>query len=181
MMNAARYPKMEVRAAIELRASGRKLQGYAATFSTPAKIGAFTETLRAGCFAASLRNPQRDILALMDHASDKVLARTANGSLRLSEDARGLAFELDVPPTTLGNDALAMVEARLAGGMSFGFKVVDEHWRTRDQREIRSVELVEISLVSAHPAYAATTVEARGRLVAGDAARARLSRLVAVL
>jgi uncharacterized protein len=162
-----RFPNgLEVRAAVELRAvGGRKLAGYAATFGTPATIGAFTESIRAGAFAASLRNPKADILALMDHAPDKVLARTANGSLRLSEDARGLAFELDVPATTAGNDALAMVEARLAGGCSFGFRVPSggEAWPSRNVRELRAVELVEISIVSAHPAYGQTTISARAR------------------
>jgi hypothetical protein len=181
-MSAARFPNgMERRGAFEFRAAaGRKLQGYAATFGTPAKIGAFTETIRAGAFHATLRNPKADILALMDHAPDKVLARTANGSLRLSEDGRGLAFELDLPTTTLGNDALAMVEARLAGGMSFGFRVLDEAWPARDRRELRAVELVEISLVSAHPAYGETSVAARARAPGGDDL-ARLRRLVVTL
>ena len=170
---------IERRAAIELRATGgRKLAGYAATFGTPARIGTFTETIRAGAFAASLRNPKADILALMDHEPSKVLARTANGSLRLSEDARGLAFEFDVPATTAGNDALAMVEARLAGGCSFGFRVTDEAWPSRDVRELRSVELVEISVVSAFPAYGDTTISARARTM-GDA-RLRRALLAAL-
>jgi Escherichia/Staphylococcus phage prohead protease len=156
---------MEIRAArIEIRATpGRKLVGYAATFGTPARIGAFTETLRAGCFRESLGNPKNDILALMDHGRDKVLARTANGSLRLSEDSRGLAFEMNVPGTTVGSDALAMVEAGLAGGCSFGFRATDEAWPTRDRRELRAVDLLEISIVSAFPAYGGTEISARAR------------------
>jgi HK97 family phage prohead protease len=182
-MIPARFPNgVEVRAAVELRAtSGRRLGGYAAVFNVEARIGDFREMVRPGAFRKSLLNPARDVLALMDHSTDRVLARTANGSLRLSEDARGLAFDLDLPPTTLGNDALAMAEAHLLGGCSFGFRVLEEAWPTRDQRELRAVELIEISLISAHPAYAATSVAARGRLVAGGAARARLSRLLEVL
>jgi hypothetical protein len=171
---------IELRAAgAELRATGRKLQGYAATFATPAQIGGTTETIRAGAFAATLRDPRHDVLALMDHRHDKVLARTSNASLRLSEDGRGLAFDFDVPNTTVGADALAMVESRLAGGMSFGFRVLDEAWPAADTRELRAVELVEISLVSAWPAYGQTTVTARSAAYANaHARRARLLELM---
>jgi HK97 family phage prohead protease len=147
----------------EVRAAGRKLVGYAATFGTAAKInGAFTESIRAGAFAASLGSG-RDILALVDHDPTRLLARTGSGTLRLIEDSRGLAFELDVPPTQLGNDVLALAERRDLGGMSFGFRATDEAWPARDVRELRSVELHEISIVQAFPAYAQTSVAARAR------------------
>src|SRR4029077_9223625 len=81
----------------ELRADaqGKKLVGYAARFGVPASIGgAFTETIRAGAFRSTLA-AKGDVLALVDHASDRLLARTKSGTLRLSEDAQGLAFSLD--------------------------------------------------------------------------------------
>ena len=56
-MNAARFTSgLEVRAAAEVRAgAGRRLEGYAATFHTEARIAdRFTEVLLPGCFAASL-------------------------------------------------------------------------------------------------------------------------------
>jgi uncharacterized protein len=152
--------------AIELRAdaAGRKLAGYAATFGTPATIDGFTETIRSGAFRASLAG-RSDILALVDHDPSKLLARTRSGTLRLSEDARGLAFELDVPATTLGNDVLAMAARGDLGGMSFGFRVGagGEHWPDKRTRELRAVELVEVSVVHAFPAYGGTSVAARSR------------------
>lgn len=164
---------MERRAATELRAvAGRRLEGYAATFGTPAAIGGFTETIRAGAFRASLASGA-DVLALVDHDPARLLARTASGTLRLTEDARGLAFVLDVPDTTLGRDVLALAERRDLGGMSFGFRVTDEAWPTRDQRELRTVDLVEVSIVHAHPAYAATSVQARARALGTADALAR--------
>lgn len=151
---------------VELRAdvAGRKLAGYAARFSTPAEIDGFTETIRCGAFRASLTSGS-DVLALVDHDPSKLLARTRSGTLRLSEDVRGLAFELDVPPTTLGNDVLAMVERQDIGGMSFGFRVASggDHWPDRRTRELRAVELVEVSVVHAFPAYEGTSVAARTR------------------
>ena len=148
--------------AAELRAKGRRLEGYAATFNTPALIGgAFTETIAPGAFAASLR-ASSDILALVDHDPGKVLARTKSGTLRLSEDTRGLAFDLDIPDTQAGRDVLALAERGDLGGMSFGFRAVDQH-RNGAKRELCAVELIEVSVVLAWPAYDATTVQARNQ------------------
>jgi HK97 family phage prohead protease len=145
----------------EIRAAGRKLAGYAARFATPADIGPFVESICAGAFRTSLA-AKADILGLVDHDPGRLLARTKSGTLRLSEDTRGLAFELDLPATTLGNDVLALAERGDLGGMSFGFRVVDDHWPDKRTRELRAVELVEVSVVHAFPAYEGTSVAARG-------------------
>jgi HK97 family phage prohead protease len=156
---------MERRAVIELRAvsGSRRLEGYAATFGTPARIGNFTETIKPGAFRASLARNDADILALVDHDPARLLARTRSGTLRLAEDSKGLHFELDVPDTQLGRDVLTMAERHDLGGMSFGFRPVDEAWPTRETRELHKVDLVEVSVVHAHPAYASTSVAARAR------------------
>jgi Escherichia/Staphylococcus phage prohead protease len=73
-----------------------------------------------------------------------------------------LAFSLDLPDTSLGRDTLALAERSDLGGMSFAFVPVDEHW-DGDRRELQSVDLREISVVSAWPAYEATEVVARSR------------------
>jgi Escherichia/Staphylococcus phage prohead protease len=149
--------------ATELRAKGRKLEGYAATFGTEAKILDYTEVILPGAFRHSLAS-NKDILGLVDHDAGKLLARTKSGTLRLSEDSRGLAFDLDVPSTQAGNDALALAERGDLGGMSFAFIPIDERW-DGNRRELRSVDLKEISVVSAWPAYEATSVQARARRV----------------
>jgi hypothetical protein len=166
-------PPGELRAVpANLRAAGRRLSGYAAVFGTPAKIGGFTESIRAGAFAASLA-AGGDILALVDHDPTRLLARTGSGTLRLAEDSRGLTFDLDVPPTQLGNDILALAERRDIGGMSFGFRATDEAWPTHDRRELRAVQLLEISVVQSFPAYSQTSVSARMRGVASGGVVAR--------
>jgi HK97 family phage prohead protease len=151
--------------ASELRAdaAGRKLIGYAATFGTPAKIaGRFTETIRAGAFRSTLAKADADVLCLVDHDGSRLLGRTRSKTLRLNEDARGLAFEVDLPDTTLGRDILTLAERGDLGGMSFGFEVIDDHWPNPSTRELRSVALAEISIVHAFPAYPSTSVAARG-------------------
>ena len=152
---------IETRAAIEFRAEGKKLVGYAAVFGQETRIADFSETIRAGAFAASLAN-QPDILALVDHDSGKVLARTKSGTLRLSEDTRGLKFEVEVPDTSLGRDILALAARSDIGGAAFGFSVPDggDVW-AGDKRELRNVTLHEISIVQSFPAYKGTTVQAR--------------------
>ena len=144
----------------ELRAKGRRLEGYAALFGVEARIGeGFTETIAPGAFAASLASG-RDVLALVDHDATRLLARTRSRTLRLSEDTRGLAFDLDLPDTQAGRDVLALAERDDLGGMSFGFMAQDE-LRDGNRRELRQVELFEVSVVAAFPAYEGTTIAAR--------------------
>ncbi|UWR99223.1 HK97 family phage prohead protease [Phaeobacter inhibens] len=146
----------------ELRAKGRRLEGYAALFGTEARIGCgMVETIAAGAFSQTLEE-RADILALVDHDPHRVLARTRSGTLRLSQDARGLAFDLDVPDTQAGRDVLALAERNDLGGMSFGFSARDEYL-DGSQRELRAVDLFEISVVSAFPAYEGTVINARSK------------------
>lgn len=154
---------IEKRTAAEVRAEGRRLVGYAATFGTETRIADFTETIAPGAFRDSLA-AAGDILALVDHDTSRVLARTKTGSLRLSEDTRGLRFEIDVPDTSAGRDVLALAQRGDLGGASFGFSVDPggEEWRG-DRRQLRSVTLHEISVVSAWPAYPGTDVAARSK------------------
>lgn len=166
---------------IELRAKGRRLEGYAATFNTETRIGdAFIETIAPGAFSASLASAA-DILGLVDHDPSRVLGRTRSKTLRLAEDTRGLSFELDLPDTQAGRDVLALAERGDLGGMSFGFRAVDAP-RQGDRRELRKVDLFEISVVSAWPAYPETVVQARAKepLLPGLAHAARVLRILEV-
>ena len=72
---------------------------------------------------------------------------------------------------------LALAERGDLGGMSFGFTVTEngERW-AGNRRELRSVNLVEISVVSAWPAYPDTVVLARAKTPNSEAEpRAALS------
>jgi HK97 family phage prohead protease len=155
--------KLEQRAVLELRAQGRRLSGYVVKIGVEARIGDFIEVIAAGAFRASLKG-DGDILALVDHDRTKVLARTRSGNLKLAEDSTGLAFELSLPDTTAGRDALALAERGDLGGMSFGFLVPKggEAW-AGNRRTLTAIDLREISVVSAWPAYPDTSVTARAR------------------
>ena len=148
-------------APIEVRARGRRLEGYAALFGVRARIGSTDEEIRQGAFAGALSSG-RDVLALVDHDPSRLLARTRSGTLRLSQDAKGLAFDLDVPDTTEGRDVLALAERGDLGGMSFGFTVAPGgETRTGGVRVLEQLRLHEISVVKAWPAYQGTVVSAR--------------------
>ena len=166
-------------AAIEVRARGRRLEGYAALFGVEARIGTFSESIRAGAFAGSLRG---DVLALVDHDPKRVLARTRSTTLRLGEDSRGLAFDLDVPDTSFGRDVLVSAERGDLGGMSFGFTTPKggDVWQG-DKRELVAVQLHEISVVAAWPAYEGTIVSARSRHAASPAGLALARRYLDTL
>jgi HK97 family phage prohead protease len=150
-------------ASIEFRASGRKLEGHASVFDAEARIQGYIESVARGAFAQSLRSGT-DILALLDHDQTKLLARTKSGTLKLAEDSKGLAFALDVPDTSVGNDVLALAHRGDLGGASFGFNVAKdgERW-SGNKRTLTAVNLMEISVVSSWPAYPETSVIARAR------------------
>lgn len=155
-------PDIERRgAAGGLRASGRTLTGYAAVFGQETRIGGFTERIKPGAFSKSLASG-RDILALLDHRADALLGRTASGTLKLTEDAKGLRFDLELPDTQAGRDLVALAERGDLGGMSFGFIAEDEAW-TGNTRELRQVDLREVSVIQAFPAYQQTEISLRNK------------------
>lgn len=150
-------------ASIEVRARGRRLEGYAALFGVRARIGTVDEEIRQGAFTGSLSSGH-DVLALVDHDPGRLLARTRSRTLRLSQDSTGLAFDLDVPDTGEGRDVLALAERGDLGGMSFGFVVAPGgETRANGVRTLEAVNLHEISIVKAWPAYEGTLVQARSK------------------
>lgn len=148
----------------ELRAAdGTKVaKGYAALFNVTADIGGyFTETILPGAFADSIMSA--DVRALIDHDSGRVIGRTAAKTLRLSEDATGLAVEIDLPDTSDGRDLAVQLDRGDISGMSFGFRVTHDEWDESGPvpaRTIHKVELFEVSAV-AFPAYDDTTLALR--------------------
>lgn len=166
-MDSKGSPALERRAFLEVRAAGRRLEGYAATFGTDAQFGELVEVIAPGAFRDALAS--RDVLALLDHDTTRVLGRTRSKTLRLSEDSRGLAFSLDLPDTQAGRDVQALAERGDLGGMSFGFTVPPggEQWSGM-RRTLVKVDLHEISVVSAWPAYPDTSLALRSAGRGGD-------------
>jgi HK97 family phage prohead protease len=143
-----------------------RLVGYAAVFgSLSADLGGFKERIRPGAFKNSITS-NVDIRALAHHDPTKILGRTSNGTLRLSEDARGLRVEIDLPEgVSYANDIRSLVQRGDIRGMSFGFKVPKGgHSFSREGgqsiRDLHNVDLREVTITSV-PAYGDTSLSLR--------------------
>ena len=154
-------PVIERRATAGVTASGRTLTGYAATFGNETAICGFVERIAPGAFTATLASG-RDVLALSDHNQSAVLGRTKSGTLTLRQDSKGLQFSLQLPDTQAGRDLVELASRGDLGGMSFGFVATDEVW-DGNTRELRAVDLHEISVVQSWPAYSQTEVSLRSK------------------
>ena len=158
---------LEIRSTGELSSTGRTLQGFAVLYNSETRLGGFTEVIRKGAFRKSLESGA-NIRALYHHQGDALLGTTKAGTLRLRDEARGLAFELDLPNTTHGRDLAELVRRGDVSGCSFGFRVREggDRWQDRGDaeylRELLDVDLHEITM-TADPAYKDTTVALRIR------------------
>lgn len=144
----------------------RKLVGHAAVFGEPTDIGGwFREQIAPGAFADSITTD--DIRALFNHNPDFVLGRNTAGTLRLAEDADGLAVEIDPPDTQMARDLAVSIARGDISQMSFAFEVLAEEWvmgegKELDLRTIKKVRLYDVSPVT-FPAYEGTDIALRSR------------------
>ena len=143
--------------------------GYAVLYNERSvDLGGFVEEIAPGAFGASLSG---DVRALWQHHSASVLGRTRSGTLRVWDDERGVAFELEPPDTQVGRDAVTSIKRGDVDQMSFGFFVEYDHTGKRGDmwteledgtylRRVVRAELVEISPVT-WAAYPQTEVSVR--------------------
>jgi hypothetical protein len=152
----------------EVESEGNKLHGYAAVFNQPSEnLGGFREFIAPGAFKRTL-DSNEDVRALLDHDTRLVLGRRSAGTLRLHEDTRGLAVEIDLPSTSYAKDAAELIRRGDVSQMSFGFTISkgDDEWLPPESDEplrrriVRHANLMEVSVVSI-PAYPQTEVGLR--------------------
>jgi uncharacterized protein len=178
------FSRMERRVAIDLRAVGNaktpRLAGYAAVFNSPSlDLGGFTEVVKPGAFTRSLASGL-DPLALVQHMPQLVLGRRSAGTLTLTEDAKGLAFDIAVPDTSAARDLLVSVERGDVRGASFAFSTPagGDKWEVRGGavvRDLLDVDLHEIT-ITAQPAYSDTSVALRSYQLFASPTRLRAVR-----
>jgi uncharacterized protein len=156
----------ECRHASEIRATeDGKLIGYAAVFNSRSHdLGGMVEVIQPGAFDRTLEEFP-DILALVEHDSHKVLGRTANGTLKIVPDERGLRVEIQPADTTYARDLAILVRRGDVTGMSFRFRPFPggasmDMSTTPPTRTLTSVQLKEVSVV-VDPAYPNTEVALR--------------------
>jgi HK97 family phage prohead protease len=168
--NATGAGSAELRAAKDSNGALR-VSGYFARFDSPSEplYGRFIETIDKRAFDDVLRgNP--DVRFLENHAG-LALARTTNGTLKLSIDDAGVRFDAELnPEMQAARDLYAAIERGDVSQMSFGF---DAEWERAahapgcgadccmvHERITRVTHLYEASAVT-FPAYESTDVEAR--------------------
>jgi HK97 family phage prohead protease len=130
-----------------------------------ADLGGFRERITPTAFRSTLA-AGKDVRALVDHASDKLLGRTSNGTLVARDTPAGLEIELSLPDTSYARDVRELVQRRDVRGLSFGFRVLSKagHRVIKEGgetiRELLDVDLREVSVVG-NPAYGDTSVALR--------------------
>ncbi|MBI9042917.1 MAG: HK97 family phage prohead protease [Anaerolineaceae bacterium] len=139
-----------------------KIIGYAAVFnSLSEEMWGFKERVLPGAFAETIK--RADIRALWNHDANYVLGRNTSGTLTLAEDQRGLKIEIDPPDVQWARDLMYSMKRGDVDQMSFGFRVVSDHWHKENDevlRDLVEVELFDVSPVT-YPAYTQTVVHAR--------------------
>jgi hypothetical protein len=153
-----------VRAADDPESGKRKFVGYAAVFNSETRINSWLiEKIAPGAFTESIQND--DIRSVWNHNNDFVLARTTNGTLKLTEDEKGLLAEIDPPDTQWARDFQVSIDRGDVSQMSFSFRTISDKWEENQEdntetRTLLKAKLFEVSPVT-FPAYADTTVALR--------------------
>jgi HK97 family phage prohead protease len=141
-----------------------RLSGYAAVFNDASVPLPFKERIAPGAFRKTL-SEQPDVRLLVNHEG-LPLARTKNGTLKLTEDDRGLRFDADLADTQEARDIYTLVQRGDVDQMSFAFRVIRQKWNdNKSERTLTEVSLADgdVSVVT-YPAYPTTTVEAREKI-----------------
>jgi hypothetical protein len=171
-------PANELRSTVQ--GGKRTISGYAASFNTPfskqmARALGFSERIAPGAFQRAIREKQ-DCICTRDHDPKHLLGRVSNGTLRLSEDSRGLKFSCDLPDTSDARDIHTLIQRGDLKGCSFGFIPTKEKWgkeksdngNLQATREIQDCDLLDVGPV-AMPAYdIGTEVNSKSEAAAWD-------------
>jgi len=141
---------------LELRMDGDKptVVGYGAVFNSESNdLGGFREYIAPGAFDGRLED---DVRFLVNHDANLILARTTNGTLRLSVDEKGLRYEADMPNTSTARDLMELLKNGTISQSSFAFTVEEDSWEVKDGMNIRTIDkvsqLYDVSSVT-YPAY----------------------------
>jgi HK97 family phage prohead protease len=116
-----------------------RFAGYAAVFD---RVDGGGDVIRRGAFAESLARG-REIPLLWQHKAGAVIGRVE----RVEEDQRGLRVIGEIGGDADALRAAGLLASGAVNGLSFGYRVGDAS-RANGVRELRALELVEVSLVA---------------------------------
>jgi HK97 family phage prohead protease len=143
---------------------GGEIEGVAAIVNKRADLGWYDEMIMPGAFDDVLRD---DVRALMNHDSNRILARTSSGTLTIGLNDNGdLTYRYKTPNRSYAKDLEDAIKTGDVDQSSFAFRVKEEAWEysednSNDLRKIVKVErLYDVSPVT-FPAYQDTSVAKR--------------------
>ncbi|MFA7117111.1 MAG: HK97 family phage prohead protease [Bacteroidales bacterium] len=117
----------------EAGSTGLQFRGYAsvtdASYEMWDMFGPYAELVSPGAFAKTLGTPELDVPLVLQHQDLRRIARTTNGSLRLTEDDNGLLVEADLDPEDRDVDYIVpKLRSGLIDEMSFKFRITSGQW-----------------------------------------------------
>lgn len=160
----------------------RTIEGRAVVFGKRTDLGYFDEVIEPGALD---KTDLRDVPLLPNHDANALpLARsrrnTARSTMQLIPDSEGLGIRARLDTKNNPNAAAAdsAIDRGDVDSMSFAFSVESEEWTELDTehptRHITGISRVyEVSIVT-WPAYADTSIHARGMATALESAAAAL-------
>lgn len=157
--------KHYLRAPLEVRAleEDGTFEGYGSVFGV---VDAYNERVMPGAFNASIAEKGAEGVALLwQHRSDTVIGVYTE----MREDERGLYVKGKLALSTeKGREAHELMKMGWKAGLSIGFVPLESEKAEDGVREVREVDLWEVSVVT-FPANQASMVEAvRSKIEAGE-------------
>ena len=153
----------------------RTIEGYAIVFGQESEVlfdkskrRRFIEIIQPGAVTQELLE-RSDVKALLEHNSERMLARSFNGkgTLTLSVDSHGVKYRFDAPATQDGDYSVEMVKRGDLFGSSFAYATDEKNVRYEKRadgmlmRYVNKIEWIgDVSIVS-DPAYMGTDVTVR--------------------
>lgn len=149
-----------------------RIEGYACVFdvlSDPMAdlFGTYQARVLPGAFSDVL-NATPDTRLLINHDPNRVLARTVNSTLTLTQDDRGLSFVGDPADTSYARDLRVLMDRGDVTQCSFSFDVEEDAWieetasdGTRVIWELRQFAALDDVAVVTYPAFPQTSARTR--------------------
>ncbi len=164
--NGLSFCSVSSRVEVRSRDDGKKIISGVIPYDKESEnLGGFVEIIRKGSFGRSLKDG--DVVCMWSHDSKYVLGRTSAKTLVLEDREDGLHFECELSNASWASDVYETIARGDVPGVSFGFRVVKDSWTRREGdnpslRELLDVELLEVSVGVAFPAYPDASASTRG-------------------
>jgi HK97 family phage prohead protease len=114
--------------------------GYASVFNG---LDTYGDTIKPGAYKKTLKNRERPVAMRWNHWGPVIGKWTV-----LKEDEKGLYVEGELTPGhSVAQDVYASLKHGAVSGLSIGFRVKDYKELPDGKRELREIDLVEISIV----------------------------------